>query len=109
MYAWSLGSKPCSNDVLDWLNPFNSHRDSSSWSYTGARGNIGPLPEGRYYFNVRAFNSVIRGGPLSTTVCNTVPLAVDITKPIMHSFNITYNDDREALQYFFNVTYVKLS
>ena len=104
MYAWALGTKPCQNDVLDWLDPFASQRDQSAWSFTGARGNISPMPEGRYYLSVRGFNNVIRGGPLATTVCDTVPLIIDMTKPVKNEFIVAFDDSIEYLVITYNFT-----
>ena len=99
-----MGTTPCSNDVLDWIDPFYGQPDSSSWSFTGARSNVGPLQQGSYYISVRAFNTIIRGGPLSTALCNSVPLVVDITGPIMNSFTVNYMDATATLYAVYNVT-----
>ncbi len=104
MYAWALGTQPCLNDALDWLDPFSSTQSDADWSYDGARSEIPALPEGFYYLNVRAYNKIIRGGPLATTVCDTVPLIIDASKPVMNSFIVKYSDEARELQYIHNVT-----
>jgi len=102
-----MGTTPCASDVLTWINPFDSQRDSSSWRYSAARGEISPvLAEGRYYISVRAFNNVVRGGALATTVCNSVPLVIDITKPILNSFLLNFDDNASQLDAYFNTTSV---
>jgi hypothetical protein len=90
--------------VLDWVDPFSSQRDSSSWSYTAARANMPPMPQGKYYVSVRAYNNVVRGGPLLTTVCNTVPLVVEYVPPILNTFLIEYSDISSELQFSYNAT-----
>ena len=105
LYAWAMGTTPCASDTLTWINPFDSQRDSSSWQYSAARGAISPaLPEGRYYISVRAFNNVVRGGALATTVCNSVPLVVDTTKPILSSFLLNFDDDASLLAADYNTS-----
>ena len=67
---------------------------------------IPPLPEGRYYASVRAFNNVVRGGPLATTVCNNVPLAIDRTPPYLNTFLVGFNDEIMQLTAGYNVSFV---
>ena len=103
-YVWSMGTKPCQSDSIAWNDPFASHMNSTTWSYGASLGNVGPLSEGFYYMNVRAFNNVVRGGPLATTVCNTVPLVIDRSNPVVNSFLLSYDDEALLLYYRFNIT-----
>lgn len=104
MYTWALGTAPCRSDVLPWLDPFSNQRDSSTWSYAAALSGFAPLADGRYYVSVRGFNNVQRGGPLATTVCNSVPIAVDTTQPVQNSFLVSFSDEEMLLKADFNFT-----
>ena len=99
-----MGTQPCKSDTILWHDPFAGHMDSTTWSFGAALGGVGPVLEGRYYMNIRAFNTVVRGGPLATTVCNTVPLAVDRSNPVVNYFVLKYDDDSLQLSYLYNVT-----
>jgi hypothetical protein len=97
MYAWAAGTEVCGTDVVRWRDPFASQRDSTHWSFASSLSQLGPLPDGLYYLSVRAYNNVQRGGPLVTTVCNTVPLVIDTTKPVLVNFTTDYDDNSSAL------------
>jgi hypothetical protein len=74
--------------------------------YTAGRVEFPPLPEGKYYVTVRGFNNIVRGGPLVTTVCNSVPLAIDRTPPVLNSLLVSYDDINPALSAAYNTTLV---
>ena len=75
------------------------------WTNTAVVSGITPkLPEGFYWFSVKAYNNIQRGGPLTTTVCSTVPLAIDITKPVFNSMQLDYDDDTRSITINYNFT-----
>ncbi len=105
IYFFGVGTAPCQADVLTWRDPHHTLRSADEWTRSASINNIDPvLKEGFYYLTVKAFNNIVRGGPLVTSLCNTIALVVDITKPIINSLDVGYDDPSRSVTYDFNVT-----
>ena len=62
--------------------------------------------DGKYYATIRAINKVDYGGPLSTSVCHTIPLTIDITAPLIYEiYDLSYDDDNFNLTAKHNTRY----
>ena len=60
--------------------------------------------DGHYYVVVRAFNKVDYGGPMATSICHSVPLAVDNTPPFVNSItNVRYDGQTNLISADFSI------
>ena len=105
IYAFGVGQSTCTDETMFWRDPHANVQRMEEWSYTVAIGDIEPkLAPGRYWFTIKAYNNIIRGGPLSTTVCDSIPLVIDITKPDINELNLGYDDDTRNIMVDYNIT-----
>ncbi|XP_033121447.1 uncharacterized protein LOC117120538 [Anneissia japonica] len=103
-YTWAIGHYPCDDIIHHHHDPHAHLFDESEWTHIGLVNGL-MLPDDNYYVTVRGLNKVEFGGPLSLSVCHSVPLVIDNTLPFVNDiFDIGYNEDTEEVSVSYNVS-----
>ncbi|XP_071959997.1 uncharacterized protein [Antedon mediterranea] len=103
-YTWSIGHYPCDDIIHHHHDPHAHLFDESEWTHIGLVNGL-MLPDYDYYITVRGLNKVEFGGPLSLTVCHSIPLVIDNTFPFVNDiFDIEYNEVLEEVSVSYNVS-----
>ncbi|KAK3094096.1 hypothetical protein FSP39_024081 [Pinctada imbricata] len=100
-YMWAVGRVVCGYDIVDFQDPHEFLHSSRHWTHSAYQKNL-TLKDGLYYVTVQALNNIIHGGALVTTLCHTVPFAVDTTPPDFHGVEeIYYDEDFDLLGVYY--------
>ena len=98
-YEWAVGSKVCEDDIWPFQDPHQHVAVSDDWTHEGLAYPLGDnetgLEAGTYFVSVRAYNKVVHGGGLVTSVCKSRPFAVDKTPPLFERiYGVHYSSDQ---------------
>ncbi|XP_033105583.1 uncharacterized protein LOC117107873 isoform X2 [Anneissia japonica] len=103
-YTWAIGHHMCDDIIHHHHDPHAHLFDESEWTHIGLVNGL-MLPDDEYYITVRGLNKVAFGGPLSLSICHSLPLVIDNTFPFINDiFDISYNEDLEEVSVSYNVS-----
>ncbi|VDI79784.1 Hypothetical predicted protein [Mytilus galloprovincialis] len=102
-YTVLIGLTECNYDIHVDHDPHIQLFDKSQWTHSAMISPIPApytrLPDGQYFVTVRALNDVKYGGPLVTTVCHSIPLTVDNSRPEIYDvYGIEYDEHLPLLK-----------
>ncbi|XP_076076023.1 uncharacterized protein LOC143046845 [Mytilus galloprovincialis] len=101
-YTVLIGLTECKDDVHVDHDPHKHLFDKSQWTHSAMISPPSPattFPDGQYFTTVRAFNDAKYGGPLTTTVCHSIPLTIDTSRPEVYDiYGIEYDEDLHILR-----------